>query len=160
MSGYFALDPRSILPEDTQGTRFLLMGALGVTPYIDRALEVLSFAERGNDPEHRGLVIARDGTVAGLVLFGTIAGTIGGARLHVAVLAPGVDADDIGSRLMTAAADQCRAAGARFMLAEMPDDPALGMVVSLLREQQFREEARVPDFFRDGVALTFLRRTL
>ena len=108
MSGYFDRAPRGLLPEDTQGTRVLLMGALGVTPYIDRALEVLSFAERGNDPEHRGLVIARDGTVAGLVLFGTIAGTIGGARLHVAVLAPGVDADDIGSRLMTAAADQCR----------------------------------------------------
>ena len=41
------------------------MGALGVTPYIDRALEVLELAERGNDPEHRALVIARDGTVAG-----------------------------------------------------------------------------------------------
>ena len=34
----------------------------------------------GNDPEHRALVIARDGTVAGLALFGTIAGTAHGAR--------------------------------------------------------------------------------
>jgi hypothetical protein len=70
--GYFALDPRSLLPEDTQGTRILLMGALGVTPYIDRALEVLAFAERGNDPEHRAMVIARDGTVAALALFACI----------------------------------------------------------------------------------------
>jgi ribosomal protein S18 acetylase RimI-like enzyme len=157
VSGYFALDPRPILPEDTQGTRILLMGALGVTPYIDRALEVLELAERGNDPEHRALVIARDGTVAGLVLFGSIAGTRGGARLHTAVLAPGVDADDVGERLMRAAASVLKAGGARFLLAEMPDDPALGTVVALLREHGFREEARVPDFYREGVALTFLR---
>lgn len=136
------------------------MGALGVTPYIDRALEVLELAERGSDSEHRALVIARDGTVAGLVLYGMIAGTAGGARLHTAVLAPGVQADDVGERLMQAVGRSCREAGARFMLAEMPDDPALGSVLTLLREHGFREEARVPDFFREGVALTFLRSPL
>jgi GNAT superfamily N-acetyltransferase len=158
--GYFDRDPRALLPEDAQGTRTLLMGALGVTPYIDRALEVLELAERGNDPEHRALVIARDGTVAGLVLYGTIAGTKGGARLHTAVLVPGVQADDVGQRLMRAMSDVSRAAGARFMLAEMPDDPALGTVLALLRQHGFKEEARVPDFFREGVALTFLRLPL
>jgi ribosomal protein S18 acetylase RimI-like enzyme len=160
VSGYFDQDPRPLLPEDTQGTRVLLMGALGVTPYIDRALEVLTLAERGNDPEHRALVIARDGTVAGLAMFGTIAGTVGGARLHTAVLAPGVEADDVGERLMRAVAQASRDAGGRFMLAEMPDDPALGAVLTLLRQHGFSEDARVPDFFRDGVALTFLRLPL
>ena len=160
MTGYFALDPRPLVPEDAQGTRTLLMGALGITPYIDRALEVLELAERGNDPEHRALVIARDGTVAGLVLFGTIAGTIGGARLHTAALAPGVGADDVGDRLMRAMTGVLREAGARFLLAEMPDDPALGKVFALLREHEFREESRVPDFYREGVALTFLRLDL
>jgi ribosomal protein S18 acetylase RimI-like enzyme len=33
-------------------------------------------------------------------------------------------------------------------------------VLALLREHGFREEARVPDFYRDGVALTFLRLDL
>ncbi|HTE44360.1 MAG TPA: hypothetical protein VK636_03860 [Gemmatimonadaceae bacterium] len=160
MTGYFALDPRPLLPEDHQGTRVLLMGALGVTPYIDRALEVLELAERGNDPEHRALVIARDGTVAGLMLFGTIAGTSGGARLHTAALVPGVDVDDVGERLMRSMCDVARDAGARYLLAEMPDDPALGTVVTLLREHGFYEEARVPDFFREGVALSFLRLNL
>jgi len=160
VSGYFALDPRPLLPEDTQGTRVLLMGALGVTPYIDRALEVLELAERGHDREHRALVIARDGTVAGLALFGVIAGTTAGARLHTAVLAPGVGADDVGGRLMRAMCDTLRESGAKFLLAEMPDDPAIGTVLTLLREHGFREEARVPDFFRDGVALSFLRLSL
>src|ERR1041385_2559454 len=102
------------------------MGALGVTPYIDRALEVLALAERGNDPEHRALVIARDGTVAGIAMFGVIAGTQGGARFHCAALAQGIRADDVGDRLMRAMADAARASGARYLLAEMADDPALG----------------------------------
>jgi L-amino acid N-acyltransferase YncA len=138
----------------------LLLGTLGVTPYIDRALEVLAHAERGNDPEHRAMVIARDGTVAGLALFGTISGTQNAARLHTAVLAPGVQTGDVGERLMRSVSDAAREAGARFILAEMPDDPAIGAVLTLLREHGFEEEARVPDFYREGVALTFLRLTL
>lgn len=160
MSGYFDEDPRAPQPEDAQATRVLLMGALGVTPYIDRALEVLDLAERGQDPEHRALVIARDGTVAGLVLFGTIAGSVGGARLHTAALAPGVEADDVGERLMRAAVTALRAEGARYISADVPDDPAIGAIVSLLRETGFEEEARVPDFYREGVALAFLKLTL
>jgi len=136
------------------------MGALGITPYIDRALEVLELAERGNDPEHRALVIARDGTVAALALFGTIAGTAHGARVHTAVLAPGVEIEDVGVRLLDAVASAVRGLGADFLLAELPDDPALGTTLALLRQHGFRDEARVPDFFRDGVALTFLRRAL
>lgn len=160
MPGYFAQDPRPLQPEDSQATRVLLMGALGITPYIDRALEVLELAERGNDPEHRALVIARDGTVAALALFGTIAGTAHGARVHTAVLAPGVEIEDVGVRLMDAVAKAVRGAGAEFLLAELPDDPALGTTLALLRQHGFRDEARVPDFFRDGVALTFLRLAL
>jgi ribosomal protein S18 acetylase RimI-like enzyme len=160
VSGYFALDPRPLAPEDTHGTRVLLMGALGVTPYIDRALEVLELAERGHDEEHRALVIARDGTVAGLALYGRISGTEHGAKLHTAALAPGVDVEDVGGRLMNAVAAAVRADGAEFILAEMPDDPAIGSVLSLLKAHGFHEEARVPDFYRDGVALSFLRRPL
>jgi len=160
VTGYFALEPRPLQPEDSQATRVLLLGTLGITPYIDRALEVLELAERGNDPEHRALVIARDGTVAALALFGIIAGTARGARVHTAVLAPGIEIEDVGMRLMDAVATAARGSGADFILAEMPDDPALGTTLTLLRQHGFRDEARVPDFFRDGVALTFLRRAL
>src|SRR3954466_11395268 len=107
------------------------MGALGVTPYIDRALEVLELAERGggNDLEHRGMVVARDGTVAGLILYGKIAGTVHAARIHTAVLAPGVEIREVGGRLMHSVKEAMRATGARFILAEMPDDPAIGNVL-------------------------------
>ena len=138
----------------------MLLGALGVTPYIDRALEVLALAERGSDAEHRGIVIARDGTVAALALFGQIPGTTSGAKLYTAVLAPGVRAEEIGPRLMAAVVEALRQVGSRFLLAELPDDPAIGNILTLLRHQGFKEEARVPDFYRDGVALSFLRLDL
>jgi len=80
--------------------------------------------------------------------------------VHTAILAPGIDIEEVGLRLMDAVATAVRGSGADFLLAEMPDDPALGTTLALLRQHGFRDEARVPDFFRDGVALTFLRRAL
>ena len=134
--------------------------ALGVTPYVDRVVEVLDQAARGGDPEAQALIIERDGTIAGLVLFGVVAGTRGAARVHALVLNRGVDADDVGGRLVGAAASALALSGARLVVAELPDDPALGPVPGVLLRSGFREEARVPDFFRDGVALSLLRRDL
>ena len=81
--GYFALAPRPITSEDAAGAHQLLIQRLGVTPYLDRAIEILTLAERGDDPEHRAYVVARDKTVVGLALFGSIAGTEAGFKLHV-----------------------------------------------------------------------------
>jgi hypothetical protein len=140
--------------------RALVYAVLGVTPYVDRVVELLDQAGRGDDPEARALVIERDGTIAGLVIFGLVAGARGAARLHALVLNRGVSPHDVGGRLTRAAAAAVEAAGARLLLAEVPDDPALGPVPAVLLRNGFREEARVPDFFRDGVALSFLRRDL
>ena len=134
--------------------------ALGVTPYVDRVIELLDQAARGGDREAQALIIERDGTIAGLVLFGLVAGTRGAARLHALVLNRGVDPDDVGARLTAAAAASVASEGARLLLAELPDDPALGRVPAVLLRNGFREEARIPDFFRDGVPLSLLRRDL
>lgn len=164
MPGYFALEPRPLSADDHVGARVLLMGALGVTPYVDRAMEVLQRAERGGeaglDAEHRALVIERDGTVAALALFGSVSGTVGVVKLHAALLAPGVSADDVGARLIDAVIAAAKAEGARMIVAELPDDPAVGAERSLLQRAGFGIEAFVADFFRDGVALTLLRRAL
>jgi hypothetical protein len=160
MTGYFALAPRSLSRDDHVAARVLLMGALGVTPYIDRAMEVLQHAEKsgGHDHEHRALVIARDGTVAALALFGILAGASGVLKLHAAVLAPSVTVDDVGERIIGAVVEGARADGMRLIIAEMPEDPAMGAMRALLTSNGFEEEARVPDYFREGVALTLLRR--
>ena len=158
--GYFVGAPRTLGPEDAVPARSLVHVVLGLTPYVDRVVELLDQAARGGDPEARALVIERDGTIAGLVIFGVVAGTSGAARLHALVLNRGVNPDDVGARLTNAAASAVAADGARLLLAELPDDPALGPVPGVLLRTGFREEARVPDFFRDGVALCFLRRDL
>src|SRR3954469_24091281 len=98
MSGYFALAPRPLSPEDAAGAHQLLINRLGVTPYFDRAVEVLSIAERGEDVEHRALVVARDRPVGGLAFYGRIAGTESGFRLHAFVV-ESVDRD-VGDRLV------------------------------------------------------------
>jgi L-amino acid N-acyltransferase YncA len=160
MTGYFAQAPRALSPDDHVAARVLLMGALGVTPYIDRAMEILRLAERGEDLEHRALVIARDGTVAALALFGIVAGAVGVTKVHAAVVAPSVSVTDVGERIVSAIIDEARRDGARLLVAELPDDPALGQSRALLSLAGFDEEARVPHFYRDGIALTLLRRDL
>lgn len=136
------------------------MGALGVTPYIDRVMEVLQLAERGHDAEHRALVIERDGTVAALALFGAVASAMGVSKLHAALVAPSVSVRDVGERIVSAVLETSRREHGRLVVAEMPDDPVMGQVRALLTAVGFEEEARVPDFYRDGVGLVLLRRDL
>lgn len=159
MTGYFDAAPRPLAPDDVEPVRALVWGALGVTPYVDRVMELLSAAELG-DPESQALVIERDGTVASLGLFGPIAGADGAWRLSMLLVAPSVDLRDVGRAMINAILEAARSAGARLLVAELPADAALGRTLSLLRASDFDQEARIPDFFREGVALLFLRRAV
>jgi hypothetical protein len=156
--GYFALAPRPIAPEDAAGAHQLLVQRLGVTPYIDRAVEILEIAERGDDPEHRAYVVARDKTVVALALFGSIAGTEAGFKLHTLVVES--RESDVSARLLEAVCASVVASHGRFLIAELADETALATTISLLRGNGFAEAGRIPDYYRDGVALTILRRDL
>lgn len=159
MTGYFSAAPRPLIPGDAESVRALVWGALGITPYVDRVIELLSAAERG-DPESRALVTERDGTVAALALFGPVSGALGTWHLNTLLLAPSVEPGEVGRSIVEAVVEAARAAGGRILMAELPADAALGRTLTLLRANGFRQEGRVPDFFRDGVALLFLRREL
>jgi hypothetical protein len=132
----------------------LLDRDFGATSLGERAREVcaLAFAER-RDGEHRALVAARGVRLAGVVLFGAYAGTVGGARLHA--LAGDDEARDA---LLAAALASCRASGERYLLAELADEPALRPMLDALRRASFIEEARVADLVRDGVDIVMLAR--
>lgn len=159
MTGYFAAAPRPLGSGDSEAVRALVLGALGVTPYVDRTLELVAAAERG-DPESRALVIERDGTAAALGLFGPVAGASGTWHIAMLLIASGVEPRDVGGALLEGVIGTVRSAGARLLMAELPADAAMGRSLSLLRAHGFRQEARIPDFYRDGVALLFLRREL
>lgn len=159
MTGYFDAAPRPLSPGDEEPVRALVLGVLGVTPYVDRTLELLATAERG-DPETRALIMERDGTVAAMALFGPVSGTEGAWQLSTILTAAGITTLDVGRILLDAVVSRIRDAGGRFLLAELPADPAIGSSLTLLRKCGFRQEGRIPDFFRDGVALLFLRRNV
>jgi L-amino acid N-acyltransferase YncA len=159
VTGYFDSTPRVPHAGDAEPVRSLVWAALGVTPYVDRVIELLDAAERG-DPDSRALLIERDGTVAALALFGPIAGTANTWRLSAAHVAPQLEPGDVGKKIVEAVVSAARAGGGRLLVAELPDDVALGSSLALLQANGFREEGRVRDFFRGGVALIFLRREL
>ena len=159
MTGYFDAAPRPLVSGDVEPVRALVWGALGVTPYVDRVMELLAAAEHG-DPESRALVIERDGTVAALALFGPVAGALDAWRLSMVLIAPKVALREVGRSIVDAVVESVRKAGGRFLVAELPADAALGRTLSLLRANDFDQEARIPDFYRDGVAMVFLRRAL
>lgn len=159
MTGYFDAEPRPLAPGDVEPVRALVWGALGVTPYVDRVMELLSAAERG-DPESRALIIERDGTVAALALYGPIAGAQNAWRLSMLLVAPKVALREVGRAIVDAVVESVRDAGARMLVAELPADDVLGRTLSLLRANDFNQEARIPDFYREGVAQLFLRRAL
>lgn len=145
-------------PDDAAAAFALVYGALGFTPYVDRVVELLRQAARGADPEARALVIERDGTIAGLVMFGIVAGTASTAKMHALVIDQAVAADDIGRRLLAAATSAAGSDGATIVVAELPDDAAFGASHGALLNGGFIEEGRVADFFREGVALLIFRR--
>lgn len=159
MTGYFHAAPRPVVPGDAEAVRALVWGAIGVTPYVDRVIELLSAAERG-DPESRALVIEREGTVAALALFGPVTGAADVWRLSVVLVASRVELREVGRAIIDSVIEAVRRAGARLLVAELPADAVLGRSLSLLRANGFREEGRVRDYYRDGVALLFLRREL
>ena len=112
-------------------------------------------AEPGD--ESRGSAAIDGEQLAGFVLYGLVAGAIGTGRIHLVAVDERHRRGGIGRRLVAATLDALFAIGARFVVAELPDDPALAAGRLLLTSEGFREEARVDDFVRDGVALLIVR---
>ncbi len=159
MTGYFDAAPRTPHAGDAEPVRALVWAALGVTPYVDRVIELLEAAERG-DPDSRALVVERDGTVAALALYGPVVGTANTWRLTATLVAAQWEPAELGRALIAAVVARTRSEGGRMLVAELADDVALGRSLALLLANGFGEEGRVRDFFRAGIALLFLRRDL
>jgi hypothetical protein len=153
---------RPLAAADMGVARALLLGGFGVSPHAERVLELLQLAGRRQDPESRGLVAESESRVVGVALFGEIAGTAGGARIHLlrADCAGEGRAEEIRARLIDEVVERLSAAGVRYICAELPDDPWFLAMRRSLARAGFDEEARLNDLFFDGVALVFLRRDL
>ena len=132
--------------------RDLIRSALGDTPYLARALELLEVAEHQGSDESCAVWTEHGGAVTALALVGLVAGASGAGRIHLLV------GDD--PHLVARACDVLRAMGARFAIAEWPDDGPYEHALRRLREEGFGLEARIPDYFRAGIDQVFMRRDL
>ena len=134
--------------------RTLVLEALFGTPYSETALYALERAILGDSDEYRISYEIENDQVVAIALFGTIAGTVGTARLFL--VAP-VSAGAASVRVIDGVVRTLQASGHRLLIAELPDDAPFAGMRKLLLESGFQEESRIEDLIRPGVALTFLR---
>lgn len=150
---------RAFVPADRVAARALIAAELPTNPYATRALDLVGEVAPGG--EYQAVVAEQDGRPVGVVVFGLVAGSQGAGSLYAAAVAPDYRRRGVGRALVRAAAESLRAVGARFVIAEVPDDPrATAHFVELVASTGFTEAARVPDLYRDGVALAFWRYAL
>jgi hypothetical protein len=145
---------RPLLPEDGAAARHLLADAFRGTPYLPRAEEVLDSALRFEDPEYLCLLAERttSGEPAGLVLFGTVVGARLTAKVHFVA---GAD-PRVMLALLGAVRETCERSGERLVVCEIPRDTPFDVAAVALVASGYKEEGRIDDFVRDGVALRIM----
>jgi len=148
------IELRPLMPADGGAARAMVLARLGGTRYEARALEQLEVALTFEDPEYMALLgsDATSAQLAGLVMFGAVAGATRVTKLHHLL---GGD-ERICAALASAVRSIASESGERMVVAELPDDPVFRSAMTGLRECGFAEEGRVEDFVADGVGLRFL----
>jgi hypothetical protein len=142
---------RPLMPEDARAARDTIVRQLRGTPYLGRTLEVLDDALRFEDPEFLCVLAApgESDPPLGLVLFGTVLGARLVTKVH-AVVAPDPRVQLV---LLDAVRETCVQSGERLIVCELPHDAPFDVAGVALLASGYREEGRIDDFVRDGVAL-------
>ncbi|MFL5581427.1 MAG: GNAT family N-acetyltransferase [Gemmatimonadaceae bacterium] len=154
------MDIRPLQPGDAPAARALVEGTVSRTPYGALPLLALDRAFEGESDESLAVVAADEGQLAGIALYGLVAGAKGAGKLHFVTVTAAARLQGVAARLLDAAADDLRRRGGRLVIAETPDDPMTRPGLSLLERSGFVLEGRVAGFYRDGVDLLLLRRDL
>jgi hypothetical protein len=143
------------MPEDADAARAFVRVQLASTRHLARAEEQLDSALEFEDPEYMALLaLDDDDALLALALFGTVAGARQCVKLHAIV---GTDERAM-TTLVAGIAQLCDRSGERLIVCELPDDAPWDRGAAVLLANGYREEGRVPDYLRDGVALRLLVR--
>ena len=145
---------RPLMPEDARAAQDAIVQQFRGTPYLSRVLEVLDDALRFEDPEFLCLLAApgESDPPSGLVLFGTVLGARLVTKVH-AVVSPD---PRVQLALIDAVRETCMRSGERLVVCELPHDAPFDVTSVALIASGYREEGRIDDFVRDGVALRLL----
>lgn len=155
-----SLSIRRLRDADFASVRALAERELAPVPEGEAARSAVESALAGVSDEYRALVAEEAGEVVGVAVYGPVAGTIGTAKLHAILVTAAARMRGVAARLCEHLAREVAGDGARLLMAELPDTAALRPGAALLERCGWREEARIPDFFADGVALLLYRHTL
>ena len=157
MTGPRTAEPHQLTAPELDRARALVRSILTETPYLDRALELVDESQKPTSEIVAFFASTTDS--AALLSGGLVAGSQGVWQIR-SVIVGGADCRELGRALIQFVISQARDAGARLVVAELPADEVIGDALSLLRASGFRQDGRIADYFRDGVALLFLRLTL
>ena len=150
---------RSLREDDVAEALTILRGAVPVSSHAAALVSVVELAAFAPSPEQRGLVAEVDGGAVAIAVYGEFAGAAGAGRLHLVAVTDHHRRRGLGALLLARIAEELTARATRFILAELPDErPALDDYYAFLHASGFTEESRIPDFYRDGVGMVFLRR--
>jgi ribosomal protein S18 acetylase RimI-like enzyme len=146
-----------LLPEALRAVDRVLAG----TRYLDGALDALRSTVSSPGADARATASLLGARIQGVIVFGFFGGASGAGRMQLIVVERDARRAGVGAALVREALAALRDEGARFVLVELPDDlRVLPGAREFLESFGFREESRVDDFFRDGLALCFMRLEL
>lgn len=145
------LDVHAAREEDFAAALALVEWELQKIPWMERIPELLREAVIDPAGEYRACVAMRDGELVGFGVYGLIAGTMGTGVIHTVLVAPRSRRAGIAQRLMLYMHGELANAGVRAIFAEVPGDPGVMRYRALLISYGFMEEARIEDYYRDGV---------
>ena len=151
---------RPAVDSDRGAVRALVDHDVAGTAYADVVGYFFRLALEGRRDESRAIVATRHGQVLGVALFGEVAGAVGTARMHFVAVTASARLNGVGSGLCDAAIADMAAAGARLVTAELPDERSLAGGRALLTHVGFVEVARITDYWRDGVDLVIVCRSI
>jgi hypothetical protein len=147
---------RAPRPEEYAAARQLLAGDGTTEPYAARAFELLETAASGSS-EYRVIVaVGAESRLTGVGIYGLVAGAKAAGVIHSVI---GRSPTDVHA-LIDAMLSALESMRARFAVTELADERSLQPLRAILLAHGFREESRVPDLYREGIALAFLRRDL
>jgi ribosomal protein S18 acetylase RimI-like enzyme len=150
--------PRALQKGDLAAARVLLQAALNETDdFASLAIEYLDSALDAS-PEATAIVVDSERGIAGVAVFGCVAGALGAGRIYALAVDDDLRGRGIGTNLCYRALTALAARGARFVIVELPDAAGLARAKQFWERAGFATEARVPDFYRDGVDLLIMRR--
>ena len=142
------------MPDDEGAARALVARQLAGTRYLHRSIEQLEAALQFEDPEYMALLAVdeSDDSLLALAIFGAVAGARQCVKVHALL---GADEPAM-SALAVEVARVCERSGERLAVCELPDDQPWTASAGVLLAGGYREEGRLPDYVRDGIALRLL----